>query len=120
MPEVSEVGNKISKADYKKVVPDLRVGLINAQHDLRHADFPCHHLDRREMTGRGPIRWSTGQRVGGHQVRRDQVFADPIRGEEMERPAAVAAVAIAAGQGSQRHLRRYWLMRAVGARRGNR
>lgn len=40
MLEVSEVGNKVSKADYKAAVPDLRVGLINAQYDLRDADFP--------------------------------------------------------------------------------
>ena len=40
MLEVCEVGNKVSKADYEAAVPDLRVGLINAQYDLRDADFP--------------------------------------------------------------------------------
>jgi polyphosphate:AMP phosphotransferase len=40
MLEVAEVGNAVSKADYKAAVPDLRVGLINAQYDLRTADFP--------------------------------------------------------------------------------
>ena len=40
MLEVSEVGNKVSKEDYKAAIPDLRVGLINAQYDLRGADFP--------------------------------------------------------------------------------
>ncbi len=40
MLEVSEVGNKVSKEDYKAAIPDLRVGLINAQYDLRDADFP--------------------------------------------------------------------------------
>ena len=40
MLEVSEVGNTISKADYKAAIPELRVGLINAQYDLRDADFP--------------------------------------------------------------------------------
>lgn len=40
MLEVSEVGNKVSKADYQAAIPDLRVGLINAQYDLRDADFP--------------------------------------------------------------------------------
>ena len=40
MLEVSEVGNKVGKADYKAAVPDLRVGLVNAQYDLRLADFP--------------------------------------------------------------------------------
>ena len=40
MLEVSEVGNAVSKEDYKAAIPDLRVGLINAQYDLRAADFP--------------------------------------------------------------------------------
>ena len=40
MLEVSEVGNKISKEDYKAAIPELRVGLINAQYDLGRADFP--------------------------------------------------------------------------------
>ena len=40
MLEVSEVGNKISKEDYKAAIPDLRVDLINAQYDLGRADFP--------------------------------------------------------------------------------
>jgi polyphosphate:AMP phosphotransferase len=38
--EVAEVGNKIDKANYKAEVPNLRVGLVNAQYDLREADFP--------------------------------------------------------------------------------
>jgi polyphosphate:AMP phosphotransferase len=40
MLEVSEVGNKVSKEHYKAAVPDIRVGLVNAQYDLRNADFP--------------------------------------------------------------------------------
>lgn len=40
MLEVCEVGNKVSREDYKAAVPDLRVALINAQYDLRNADFP--------------------------------------------------------------------------------
>lgn len=40
MLEVSEVGNKISKEDYEAAIPDLRVGLINAQYDLRDKAFP--------------------------------------------------------------------------------
>ncbi len=85
MLEVAEVGNKISKAEYKKAVPDLRVGLINAQYDLRHADFPV-------------IIWIAGDdRIAANQmVNRlnewvdtrfveTRVFADPTQ-EEMERP----------------------------------
>ncbi len=40
MLEVSEVGNKVDKAEYKAAIPEMRVGLINAQYDLRDADFP--------------------------------------------------------------------------------
>ncbi len=40
MLKVAEVGNKMSKQEYEAAVPDLRVGLINAQYDLRNADFP--------------------------------------------------------------------------------
>ena len=38
--ECPHCGNKVSKADYKAAVPGLRVELINAQYDLRNADFP--------------------------------------------------------------------------------
>lgn len=40
MLEVCEVGNKVSKEDYEAAIPDLRLGLINAQYDLRGAEFP--------------------------------------------------------------------------------
>lgn len=40
MLEVSEVGNKIGKTEFEEAIGDLRVGLINAQYDLRDADFP--------------------------------------------------------------------------------
>lgn len=40
MLRVSEVGNKIDKAEYKAAVPDLRLNLVNAQYELRDADFP--------------------------------------------------------------------------------
>jgi AMP-polyphosphate phosphotransferase len=40
MLEAAEVGNRLSKEEYKKVVPQLRVDLVNAQYDLREADFP--------------------------------------------------------------------------------
>jgi AMP-polyphosphate phosphotransferase len=36
----AEVGNRLDKDDFKRLVPDLRVGLINAQFDLRTAGFP--------------------------------------------------------------------------------
>ena len=40
MLEVCEVGNKIDKEEFKAAIPDLRVGLINAQYDLRDTNFP--------------------------------------------------------------------------------
>ena len=36
----AEVGNRLGKEEFKRAVPDLRVGLLNAQFDLRSADFP--------------------------------------------------------------------------------
>ncbi|MCH9668792.1 MAG: polyphosphate:AMP phosphotransferase [Actinomycetia bacterium] len=85
MLEVSEVGNKIDKSDYKAAIPELRVGLINAQYDLRDADFPV-------------IIWIAGDdRLGANAlVNRlnewmdsryadTQVFAEPTE-EESQRP----------------------------------
>ncbi len=40
MFEALEIGNTLSKDAYKAQIPDLRVNLINAQYDLREADFP--------------------------------------------------------------------------------
>ncbi|MEZ5184236.1 MAG: polyphosphate:AMP phosphotransferase [Candidatus Nanopelagicales bacterium] len=86
MLEVSEVGNRVSKDQYKAEVPDLRVGLVNAQYDLRNADFPV-------------IIWIAGDdRIAANQmVNRlnewmdtrflsTRVFADTTQ-EESERPA---------------------------------
>jgi len=40
MFETAEVGSQIPKEEYEAQVPQLRVDLINAQYDLRNADFP--------------------------------------------------------------------------------
>lgn len=40
MFESAELGAKLSKREFAERVPALRVGLINAQHELRSADFP--------------------------------------------------------------------------------
>src|SRR3954453_1462596 len=40
MFEIAEVGSQVSKEEYEAQVPHLRVNLINAQYDLRNADFP--------------------------------------------------------------------------------
>jgi polyphosphate:AMP phosphotransferase len=39
MLEASEAGNRMSKEDFNAAVPGLRVDLVNAQYDLRSADF---------------------------------------------------------------------------------
>jgi polyphosphate:AMP phosphotransferase len=40
MLEVAEVGSKLSKQEFAELEPELRVDLLNAQFDLRQADFP--------------------------------------------------------------------------------
>lgn len=40
MFEAVEIGSRLSKNAYKARIPDLRINLINAQYDLREADFP--------------------------------------------------------------------------------
>ncbi len=40
MFEVAEVGNRISKAEFKEKVPALRIGLLQAQQALSKSDFP--------------------------------------------------------------------------------
>lgn len=40
MFEALEIGNTLSKEAFKAQIPDLRVNLVNAQYDLREADFP--------------------------------------------------------------------------------
>lgn len=85
MLEVSEVGNKVSRENYEAAIPDLRVGLINAQYDLRGADFPV-------------IIWIAGDdRLAANELVNQlnewmdsryadtRVFADPTE-EELQRP----------------------------------
>jgi polyphosphate:AMP phosphotransferase len=38
--EVAEIGQKVSKAEFERRQPALRIGLVNAQYDLRDQDFP--------------------------------------------------------------------------------
>jgi polyphosphate:AMP phosphotransferase len=40
MFEAAEIGHSVDKDEFEAAVPELRVGLINAQYDLRDADFP--------------------------------------------------------------------------------
>jgi AMP-polyphosphate phosphotransferase len=40
MFEAAEIGAKVSKQDYEAALPQLRTDLINAQFDLKRADFP--------------------------------------------------------------------------------
>lgn len=85
MLEVSEVGNKVSKEDYNAAIPDLRVGLINAQYDLRHANFPVviwiagdDRLAANELVNR-LNEWMDSRYAD------TRVFADPTD-EEYQRP----------------------------------
>jgi polyphosphate:AMP phosphotransferase len=85
MFESVEVGSKTSKQDYGERVPKLRVDLINAQYDLKSADFPV------------LILISGDDRVGANEVMdvlhewmdarymRTRVFGRPTE-EELERP----------------------------------
>lgn len=85
MLKASELGNKISKEDYKEAVPQIRMDLINAQYDLRSADFSM-------------IIWIVGDdRIAANQMVnrlnewmdaryiRTQVFTEMTQ-EESERP----------------------------------
>jgi polyphosphate:AMP phosphotransferase len=40
MFEAAELGQKVSKSDYRKEVPDLRMSLLRLQYELRAWDFP--------------------------------------------------------------------------------
>ena len=40
MFEAAEIGAKVSKEDYQAALPQLRADLVNAQFDLKKADFP--------------------------------------------------------------------------------
>ncbi|MCB0947148.1 MAG: hypothetical protein KDB49_20240, partial [Mycobacterium sp.] len=85
MLEVSEVGNMVGKAEFKAALPDLRVGLINAQYDLRNADFPViiwiagdDRLAANALVNR-LNEWLDSRFID------TRVFADPTE-EEMQRP----------------------------------
>jgi polyphosphate:AMP phosphotransferase len=83
--EVCEVGNKVSKDDYEAAIPELRLGLINAQYDLRSADFPViiwiagdDRLAANELVNR-LNEWMDSRFAD------TRVFADPTD-EELQRP----------------------------------
>jgi polyphosphate:AMP phosphotransferase len=83
--EAAEAGNQLGKDDFKAVVPDLRTGLLNAQFDLREADFPA------IVFIAGDDRLAAGELVKRLHEWMDAryidttVFGDP-RPEETERP----------------------------------
>ena len=85
MLEVCEVGNSVSKEEYEAAIPELRVGLINAQYDLRSADFPViiwiagdDRLAANELVNR-LNEWMDSRFAD------TRVFADPTD-EEIQRP----------------------------------
>jgi polyphosphate:AMP phosphotransferase len=85
MLEAAEAGNQLGKEEFKEVVPDLRAGLLNAQFDLRRADFPV------IVFVAGDDRLAAGDLVKRLHEWMDAryidttVFGDP-RPEEAERP----------------------------------
>lgn len=85
MFEEVELGQEIAKEDYEAALPDLRVGLVNAQYDLRGADFPLIVLvGGNDATGiRDALNemneWMDARYVAVH------LFGPPTR-EESERP----------------------------------
>ena len=107
MFEIAELGNAVSQADYEAREPALRVDLINAQYDLRTADFPVvvqpAGADRNPALGidsRGNRRIGIRSLAAGveHQVlRRPAVAGGELRhadqrapGEALHRPGAQA------------------------------
>jgi polyphosphate:AMP phosphotransferase len=83
--EVCEVGNCVSKEDYEAAIPDLRLGLINAQYDLRDTNFPViiwiagdDRLAANELVNR-LNEWMDSRFAD------TRVFADPTE-EESQRP----------------------------------
>ena len=85
MFETAELGLKIDKEEYEQLLPQLRVELINAQYDLRKADFPVLILvsgDNRLAMNSVPN--ELGEWVDARYVRTEP-FGPPTD-EERERP----------------------------------
>ena len=98
MLESAETGAKLSKADYDAVVPDLRVALLNAQYDLKDADFGVLiylvGADRLGVADTANLlnEWMDARYLATH------VFHDPSQ-EERERPWAWRLWRVIPGRG---------------------
>jgi len=85
MFEVAELGQKVSKSEYKKAVPKLREGLLDAEFRLRSADFRVVVvLSGVEAAGKGEtlnllLEWMDARGIRAHAL------GEPTR-EEDERP----------------------------------
>jgi len=83
--EVAELGSKVAKQEYKARIEALRVELLNAQFDLKHADFPLIILiigDDRQA--RNDICNALGQWMDARHVHSH--FFGPPSPSEAERP----------------------------------
>ena len=85
MFEAVELGRKVAKEDYEKQVPQLRAALLQAQVDLRSADFPVVVvLSGVEGAGRGDLLNRLTQWIDMREV---EVHAfDRVSDEELARP----------------------------------
>jgi polyphosphate:AMP phosphotransferase len=85
MFEVAELGHKVNKQEYKQQVPELRVGLLQAQLALREADFPVLVLiSGVDGAGKGDTVNLLNEWLDPRYVR-SYAFGDPT-GEERQRP----------------------------------
>ncbi len=85
MLTAAEVGNRMTKEDFGRIVPALRVDLVNVQYDLRNADFPVIVL----IAGDDRIAANDAVNLLNEwfdaRYLRTYVFRDPTC-EELERP----------------------------------
>jgi len=85
MFEALEVGNKLTKTEFEELIPELRVNLINAQYDLREADFPVVVLIAGiDRVGANDLLHSLHDMMDGRYMRTNALGRP--RPEELERP----------------------------------
>ena len=85
MFEALELGNKLSKTEFEELIPELRLNLVNAQYDLREADFPVVILVAgNDRIGANDLLHSLHDMMDGRYMRTNALGRP--RPEELERP----------------------------------